>query len=221
MEKHTVARLVGAPPGYVGYEEGGQLTEAINKSPYAVVLLDEIEKAHADIYNILLQVMDAGRLTDSNGRTTDFRNVILVLTSNAGALEVSKGSIGLVEQSSQFTSMDAIKRVFSPEFINRLDAVVHFVHLTEPVILKVAAKFVDELKMQLQKKNVDLTVDAAVLKWLTKKGYDKVYGARPMARAVDEHLKKALVDDLLFGRLSTGGKVSISLKEEALHFDFA
>ncbi|MFN7454812.1 MAG: ATP-dependent Clp protease ATP-binding subunit ClpA [Pseudobdellovibrionaceae bacterium] len=221
MEKHTVARLVGAPPGYVGYEEGGQLTEAINKSPYAVVLLDEIEKAHPDIYNILLQVMDAGRLTDSNGRTTDFRNVMLVLTSNAGALEVSKGSIGLVEQSSQHASMDAIKRVFSPEFINRLDAVVHFVHLNEDVILKVAAKFVDELKMQLQKKNVDLTVDTAVLKWLIKKGYDKVYGARPMARAVDEHIKKALVDDLLFGRLSTGGKVAVTIKEEALHFTFA
>lgn len=219
QEKHTVARLVGAPPGYVGYEEGGQLTEAITKSPYSVLLLDEIEKAHPDIFSLLLQVMDAGRLTDSNGRVTDFRNVILVLTSNAGASEVSKGSIGLVDQGSQHISMDAIKKVFTPEFINRLDSIVHFKHLDEAIVLRVVSKFVDELKMQLQKKNVDLQVDAAAQKWLLSKGYDKVYGARPMSRAIDEHLKKALVDDLLFGRLVNGGKVRVTVKDSSLGFD--
>lgn len=221
QEKHTVARLVGAPPGYVGYEEGGQLTEAITKSPYSVLLLDEIEKAHPDVFSLLLQVMDAGRLTDSNGRVTDFRNVILVLTSNAGASEVSKGSIGLVDQGSSHISMDAIKKVFTPEFINRLDSIVHFKHLDEDIVLRVVSKFVEELKMQLQKKKVDLQIDLAAQKWLLKKGYDKVYGARPMSRAIDEYLKKVLVDDLLFGRLVTGGKVRVTVKDSALSFDIS
>lgn len=218
MEKHTVARLVGAPPGYVGYEEGGQLTEAITKTPYCVLVLDEIEKAHTDIYNILLQVMDAGRLTDANGRVADFRNVILIMTSNAGASEVAKGSIGIVDQPSKFQSLDAIKKVFTPEFINRLDAIVHFSHLPEDIILKVVQKFVEELEMQLQKKNVALRVDENAMKFLMAKGYDKVYGARPMARAIDEHIKTALVDDLLFGKLVGGGSVSVTAKNGALHF---
>ncbi len=220
MEKHTVARLVGAPPGYVGYEEGGLLTEAVNKSPYAVLLLDEMEKAHPDVYNILLQVMDAGRLTDANGRTADFRNVILVMTSNAGAADVARGSIGIVDQSSQFQSMDAIKKVFTPEFINRLDAIVNFKHLDSSIVLRIVGKFVNEVKMQLQKKQVDLQVSDDVLQWLMEKGYDKVYGARPLARTIDEHIKKALVDELLFGRLSQGGKVSVELENKALVFRF-
>lgn len=220
MEKHTVARLVGAPPGYVGFEEGGQLTEAINKSPYAVLLLDEMEKAHPDIYNILLQVMDAGRLTDANGRVTDFRNVILIMTSNAGAQDVAKGTLGIGERNNQQTSMEAIKRMFAPEFLNRLDSVVNFKNLDEQIILRIVEKFIEELKFQLQKKNVQLSVTERVLEWLMKKGYDKVYGARPLARTIDEHIKKALVDELLFGRLANGGQVRVSLSNETLHFDY-
>lgn len=220
MEKHTVARLVGAPPGYVGFEEGGQLTEAITKSPYCVLLLDEMEKAHPDVYNILLQVMDAGRLTDANGRLADFRNVILIMTSNAGAADVARGSIGIVDSPVRFQSMDAIKKVFTPEFINRLDAIVHFRDLDESIVLRVVGKFVEEVQMQLQKKNVDLRVSQDVIKWLMKKGYDKVYGARPLARTIDEHIKKALVDELLFGRLVNGGQVEVTLKEEALQFQY-
>jgi len=220
MEKHTVARLVGAPPGYVGYEEGGQLTEAVTKSPYCVLLLDEMEKAHPDVYNILLQVMDAGRLTDANGRMADFRNVILVMTSNAGAAEVAKGSIGIVDQPGRFQSLDAVKKVFTPEFLNRLDAVVAFSNLDEGHILRIVGKFVDEVRMQLQKKNVDLHVSQDVIKWLMKKGYDKVYGARPLSRTIDEHIKKALVDELLFGRLVNGGRVEVTLKDEALQYHY-
>jgi ATP-dependent Clp protease ATP-binding subunit ClpA len=221
MEKHTVARLVGAPPGYVGYEEGGQLTEAITKSPYCVLLLDELEKAHPDVYNILLQVMDAGRLTDANGRMADFRNVILVMTSNAGAADVARGSIGIVDQPGRFQSMEAIRKIFTPEFINRLDAIVHFKDLDESIVLRIVGKFVDEVRMQLQKKNVDLHVSQDVVKWLMKKGYDKVYGARPLARTIDEHIKKALVDELLFGRLVNGGRVNVTLQSDALHFEYA
>jgi ATP-dependent Clp protease ATP-binding subunit ClpA len=221
MEKHAVARLVGAPPGYVGYEEGGLLTEAVNKHPYAVLLLDEMEKAHPDIANVLLQVMDAGRMTDSNGRTADFRNVILIMTSNAGALEASRGTIGLVASSASANSLDAIKKTFAPEFINRLDAVVSFQDLPEDVVLKITAKFVDELKMNLAQKKVELTVTPDVLKWLMKKGYDRVYGARPLARTVDEHLKKALVDELLFGRLADGGRVGVEVENDLLKFSFS
>jgi ATP-dependent Clp protease ATP-binding subunit ClpA len=225
MEKHTVARLVGAPPGYVGFEEGGQLTEAVNKSPYCVLLLDEMEKAHPDVYNILLQIMDAGRLTDANGRIADFRNVILVMTSNAGAAEIAKGTMGIGNHSTQNTraqSMDAVKRTFTPEFINRLDAIVTFASLDESMILRVVGKFVDELKMQLQKKNVELVLSQDVFTWLMQKGYDKVYGARPLARTIDDHLKKALVDELLFGKLANGGRVEVSLDtaSQALQFKF-
>lgn len=221
MEKHAVARLVGAPPGYVGYEEGGLLTEAVNKNPYSILLLDEIEKAHTDITNVLLQVMDAGRLTDANGRVADFKNVILVMTSNAGALETSRGTIGMVEENRSSLSMDAIKKSFSPEFINRLDAIVAFRDLSEDMVLKITQKFVDELKMSLLEKKVELTVSQDVIKWLVKKGYDKVYGARPLARTVDEHLKKALVDELLFGRISEGGRVSVEVENNILRFHFS
>ncbi|WII71407.1 ATP-dependent Clp protease ATP-binding subunit ClpA [Bdellovibrio sp. 22V] len=221
MEKHAVARLVGAPPGYVGYEEGGLLTEAVTKNPYGVLLLDEIEKAHPDVTNVLLQVMDAGRLTDSNGRVADFKNVILVMTSNAGALETSRGTISMVEENRSSLSMDAIKKAFSPEFINRLDAVVSFRDLSEDMVLKITQKFVDELKMTLLEKKVELNVSSDVIKWLMKKGYDKVYGARPLARCVDEHLKKALVDELLFGRLVDGGRVNVELEKDVLKFHFS
>ncbi len=221
MEKHTVARLVGAPPGYVGYEEGGLLTESVNKHPYCVLLLDEIEKAHSDIYNILLQVMDAGRLTDSNGRTADFTNVILILTSNAGALETSRGTIGMIEEQRSLLSMDAIKKTFSPEFINRLDAIVPFNDLSEEMITKITQKFVNELQMQLLEKKVELTVSADAIQWLKNKGYDRVYGARPLQRCIDEHLKKALVDELLFGQLSSGGKVKVDVEKKALRFQFS
>ena len=218
MEKHSVAKLVGAPPGYVGFEEGGLLTEAVQKAPYSLVLLDEIEKAHPDLSHILLQVMDAGRLTDSNGRTVDFRNVILVLTTNAGAQEVAKGNLGFVSISTAGISMDAIKKAFAPEFINRLDSIVFFNQLDEDVILKVVEKFANEVKNQLAEKNVQIIFHKDVFQWLMKKGYDKVYGARPMARAIDEHIKKPLVDDLLFGKLTQGGVVAVRVDSGELKF---
>ena len=221
MEKHAVARMVGAPPGYVGYEEGGLLTEAVNKHPYCVLLLDEIEKAHPDISNILLQVMDAGRLTDANGRVADFKNCVIVMTSNAGALETSRGSISLIEENRSSLSMEAIKKAFAPEFINRLDAVVSFKDLSEDMVIKITQKFIDELSMTLLTKKVELNVTQDVVRWLMKKGYDKVYGARPLARCVDEHLKKALVDELLFGRLVDGGRVNVELEKDALKFQFS
>lgn len=221
MEKHSVAKLIGAPPGYVGYESGGLLTEAVSKQPYSVILLDEIEKAHPDITHSLLQVMDAGRLTDSQGRVADFRNTIVVLTTNAGAFEVSKGSIGLVDEGSARLSQEAIKKAFAPEFLNRLDAVVHFKDLSEEIIVKVAFKFVDDLKMTLAEKKIELLVSGDSMKWLAKKGYDRAYGARPMARAVEEHFKKPLVDEILFGRLTDGGKVMIELEQSALKFHFS
>lgn len=213
MEKHTVARLVGAPPGYVGFEEGGQLTEAVSKTPYAVVLLDEIEKAHHDIYNILLQIMDAGRLTDSNGRTTDFKNVILVLTSNAGASDVAKGSVGIVKHSSSSISSEALKKMFAPEFLNRLDAIVNFNNLDFNIILKVLDKHIVQLSQALQKKNVLIDLTDTARKFVAQKGYDPIYGARPMARAVDEFIKKPLVDELLFGKLKDGGKVLFDIEK--------
>ncbi|MFP5520328.1 MAG: ATP-dependent Clp protease ATP-binding subunit ClpA [Bdellovibrionia bacterium] len=221
MEKHSVARLVGAPPGYVGYEDGGLLTEAVNKNPYSLILLDEIEKAHPDITQTLLQVMDAGRLTDSHGRVADFKNVILVMTSNAGALETSKGSVGIAEISRSSISMEAIKKSFAPEFINRLDAIVSFNDLPEEIIVKVIGKFIEELNMKLLEKNVELQLEPEVIQWLKEKGYDRVYGARPLARTIDEHIKKPLVDELLFGRLSEGGKVQVSLEKQALRFHFS
>lgn len=214
MEKHAVARLIGAPPGYVGYESGGLLTEAVTKTPYCVILLDEIEKAHSDIMGSLLQVMDAGRLTDGQGRVAHFKNVILIMTSNAGAFEVSKGAIGLVEDEGSNISLDIIKKTFAPEFINRLDAIVQFKELNQEILLKVVEKFVNDLKMILTNKNVELTTTTDVLKWLLKKGYNKAYGARPLGRTVDEHLKKALVDELLFGRLAEGGRVQVDVSSE-------
>jgi len=220
MEKHSVARLVGAPPGYVGFEQGGLLTEQINQNPYCVLLFDEIEKAHTDINNILLQVMDAGRLTDANGRVSDFKNVILILTSNAGALEVARGSIGLADDGTSHFSMEAIKKAFAPEFLNRLDGIVTFRGLDETVLMRIVEKFINELKMTLTEKSVELTTSLEVVKWLINKGYSKAYGARPLARTIDEHLKKPLVDALLFGALSKGGQVHIEVEHHSLRFHY-
>ena len=210
MEKHAVSRLVGAPPGYVGFEQGGQLTEKVQKNPYSLVLFDEIEKAHPDIYNILLQVMDGGRLTDSNGRTVDFKNTLIVMTTNAGAADVAKGTIGLSSGGDRSgVSAEAIKKTFSPEFINRLDQVVHFNTLNYDLILKVVEKFLSDLRLTLAHKKVDLSYTDDVVRHLADKGYDPVYGARPIARKIDQLIKTQLVDELLFGKLKSGGRVHV------------
>ena len=222
MEKHSISRLVGAPPGYVGYEQGGQLTEQVQKNPYSLILLDEIEKAHPDIYNILLQIMDGGRLTDGNGRTVDFKNSLVVLTTNAGAVDVAKGTIGLFKSDRSGISADAIKKTFSPEFINRLDQVVYFNSLTLDLILKVVEKFLSDLRLTLAHKKVDLSYTDEVVKYLADKGFDPVYGARPIARKIDQLIKTQLVDELLFGKLKDGGKVNVIFDStgDRLKFDF-
>ncbi|EED34992.1 ATP-dependent Clp protease ATP-binding subunit ClpA [Luminiphilus syltensis NOR5-1B] len=214
MERHTVSRLIGAPPGYVGYDQGGLLTDAVTKHPHSVVLLDEIEKAHPEVFNLLLQVMDHGTLTDNNGRKADFRNVILVMTTNAGAENVSRRSIGFTEQDHSTDSLEAINRTFTPEFRNRLDAIVPFEPLGEDVILTVVDKFLTELQGQLDEKGVDLEVDEEARLWLVEKGYDRTMGARPMARVIQEHIKKPLADMVLFGELSKGGSAVVSMKDD-------
>ncbi|MDQ5767732.1 ATP-dependent Clp protease ATP-binding subunit ClpA [Thiothrix subterranea] len=216
MERHTVSRLIGAPPGYVGYDEGGLLTDAINKHPHAVLLLDEIEKAHPDIFNILLQVMDHGTLTDANGRKIDFRNVILIMTSNAGAENISRKSLGFTVQDHTLDATEAVNRTFSPEFRNRLDAVIQFNPLTAEVVSSVVDKFIIKLEAQLEPKKVVLIVDEAARRWLAEKGYDRLMGARPMERVIQEHIKKPLADAILFGELSQGGRVEVSADDEGL-----
>jgi ATP-dependent Clp protease ATP-binding subunit ClpA len=211
MERHAVSRLIGAPPGYVGYDQGGQLTEAVTKHPYAVLLLDEIEKAHPDIYNVLLQVMDHGTLTDNNGRKADFRNVIIIMTTNAGADVLSKNSIGFTTTKEVGDEMESIKRQFTPEFRNRLDAIVNFAPLTHEVILRVVDKFLLELEAQLHEKKVDPEWSQALRDHLAKHGFDPKMGARPMARLIQDLIRRALADELLFGRLVGGGKVSIDI----------
>jgi len=218
MEKHTVSRLIGAPPGYVGYDQGGLLTEAVNKNPHAVVLLDEIEKAHPDVFNLLLQVMDHGTLTDTNGRQADFRHVILVMTSNAGAAEISRTSMGFAQQDNSQDGMDVIKRQFSPEFRNRLDAVINFAPLDSETIGLVVDKFLMELDEQLSAKGVSLKVETAARDWLSANGYDKTMGARPMSRLIQEKIKKPLADELLFGRLMNGGLVVLDVKDNNIDF---
>ena len=215
MERHTVSRLIGAPPGYVGFDQGGLLTDAVLKHPHAVVLLDEIEKAHPDVFNLLLQVMDNGTLTDNNGRKADFRNVILVMTTNAGVRETERKSIGLVHQDNSPDAMEEIKKVFTPEFRNRLDNVIWFNHLSTEVIQQVVDKFIVELQAQLDAKGVSLEVSDEARDWLTVKGYDRAMGARPMTRAVQENLKKPLANELLFGSLVDGGSVSVALDKSA------
>jgi len=221
MERHTVSRLIGAPPGYVGFDQGGLLTEAINKSPHAVLLLDEIEKAHPDVFNLLLQVMDHGMLTDNNGRKTDFRNVILVMTTNAGAEQMARNSIGFTEQNHSGDGSEAIKKLFTPEFRNRLDAIINFSDLDKSTIIHVVDKFILELEGQLADKNVFISIDESARIWLAEHGYDPAMGARPMARVIQEHIKKPLADEILFGRLVKGGTVSVTEKggELVLSFD--
>ena len=220
MEKHAVSRLIGAPPGYVGYEQGGLLTDAVIKNPHAVVLLDEIEKAHEDVYNILLQVMDHGTLTDNNGRKADFRNIILVLTTNAGVAHTVKQSIGFKQQDNSLDAMDEINKVFSPEFRNRLDNIVWFNHLGDEVIQQVVDKFIVELQVQLDEKGVSLEITKDAKRWMATNGYDKSMGARPMARLIQEQLKKPLANELLFGELTHGGVAKVAVKKDKLVINY-
>jgi ATP-dependent Clp protease ATP-binding subunit ClpA len=213
MERHAVSRLIGAPPGYVGFDQGGQLTEAVTKHPYSVLLLDEIEKAHPDIFNVLLQVMDHGTLTDNNGRKADFRNVTIIMTTNAGAAELAKGSIGFATAKGPGDEMGEIRRLFTPEFRNRLDAIVSFAPLDEEVILRVVDKFLLELENQLHERKVDASFTPKLKAFLAKRGFDPQMGARPMARLIQDTIRKALADELLFGRLVNGGKVTIDLDD--------
>ena len=216
MERHTVSRLIGAPPGYVGFDQGGLLTEAALKHPHAVVLLDEIEKAHPEVFNILLQVMDHGTLTDNNGRKADFRNIILVMTTNAGAQDMSRASIGFTEQSHMGDSGEAIKKMFAPEFRNRLDAIIQFAPLDERTIQSVVDKFLIELETQLAEKKVEIDVDEEARAWIAKHGYDMTMGARPMARLIQEHIRRPLAEELLFGKLSQGGLVRVGAADDKL-----
>jgi ATP-dependent Clp protease ATP-binding subunit ClpA len=221
MERHTVSRLIGAPPGYVGFDQGGLLTEAISKQPHCVLLLDEIEKAHPDVFNLLLQVMDHGTLTDNNGRKTDFRHVIIVMTTNAGAAEMSRASIGFTQQDHATDGMEAVRKIFSPEFRNRIDAIIQFAPLDPPTIERVVDKLVLEIEAQLEQKSVSLSVDDDARRWIAERGYDPKMGARPMARVLQEHVKRPLAEELLFGRLAGGGSVRVALAEggESLMLD--
>ncbi|MES9899938.1 MAG: ATP-dependent Clp protease ATP-binding subunit ClpA [Sedimenticola sp.] len=221
MERHTISRLIGAPPGYVGFDQGGLLTEEVNKHPHSVLLLDEIEKAHPDVFNLLLQVMDHGTLTDNNGRKADFRNVVIVMTTNAGASEMSRPSIGFTSQDHSSDGMEAIKKVFSPEFRNRLDATIQFQSLPFDVIEHVVDKFIFELEGQLEEKRVALIIEPEAKSWLAKHGYDKALGARPMARLIQEKIKKPLAEEVLFGKLSAGGLVRIGVADGELTFDIS
>ena len=218
MERHTVSRLIGAPPGYVGFDQGGLLTEAIVKSPHCVLLLDEIEKAHPDIFNILLQVMDAGQLTDNNGRKSDFRNVILIMTTNIGAELLSKKNIGFAESSNESDAMNSLKRLFSPEFRNRLDETIQFNYLDKTIILSIVDKFLTKLQAQLDKRNVEIQVSKKVIEWIADNGYDKEMGARPMERFISQNIKKPLVDKLLFGNLKSGGLIKLDIEKGKLKF---
>jgi ATP-dependent Clp protease ATP-binding subunit ClpA len=219
MERHTVSRLIGAPPGYVGYDQGGLLTEAITKNPHVVLLLDEIEKAHPGVFNLLLQVMDHGTLTDNNGRKADFRNVVIVMTTNAGAHEMNRPSIGFTHQDHSADAMEAIKRLFTPEFRNRLDAIVQFQALGPAVLAQVVDKFIFELEAQLQQQQVTIEVDESARIWLAEHGYDAKMGARPMARIIQQYIKKPLAEELLFGQLVNGGHLVIHLEDDKLAFE--
>ena len=218
MERHTVSRLIGAPPGYVGFDQGGLLTEAVVKSPHCVLLLDEIEKAHPDIFNILLQVMDAGVLTDNNGRKSDFRNVVLIMTTNIGAELLAKRNIGFNSSSNESDAMNSLNKLFSPEFRNRLDEVIQFNYLDKSVILSIVDKFLTKLQAQLDKRNVEIIVSKNIINWIAENGYDKEMGARPMERFISKNIKKPLVDKLLFGNLKTGGQIKLDIKKGKLVF---
>jgi ATP-dependent Clp protease ATP-binding subunit ClpA len=219
MERHSVSRLIGAPPGYVGFDQGGMLTDAIDQHPHAVLLLDEIEKAHPDLFNILLQVMDHGKLTDHNGKTVDFRNIILIMTTNAGASDMAKEAIGFGREVRTGEDDDAIKRLFTPEFRNRLDATITFAGLTPEIVGRVVEKFVMQLEAQLADRNVTIELSSAAKEWLAERGYDRLYGARPLGRVIQEYIKKPLAEELLFGKLVKGGSVKVTLKDNKLDFE--
>jgi len=221
MEKHTVSRLIGAPPGYVGFDQGGLLTDSIRKNPHCVVLLDEIEKAHPDIFNILLQVMDHATLTDNNGREADFRNVVLIMTSNIGAKEMASSVIGFGSSTPKSPSKQAVERTFNPEFRNRLDSIITFSQLPEPVVRMVVEKLIVALEVRLQARKVIIGVSDEVKNWLAKKGYDPLFGARPMARLIQQEIETVLADEVLFGKLADGGEVTIDLKEDQLIFQYS
>ncbi|MGH8515463.1 MAG: AAA family ATPase, partial [Gammaproteobacteria bacterium] len=220
MEKHTVSRLIGAPPGYVGFDQGGLLTDGVNRNPYAVLLLDEIEKAHPDLFSILLQVMDHATLTDNNGRKADFRNIILIMTTNAGAREMSGAALGFGPVTNAGKGKEAIEKMFSPEFRNRLDAMIAFNSLNPEVILCVVDKFVNELNQQLLEKRVSLSLTRRAREWLARRGYDPIFGARPMARLIQNEVKRPLADEILFGKLQSGGKVEVDESEDRLTFNY-
>jgi len=219
MERHSVSRLIGAPPGYVGYDQGGLLTDAVDQQPHSVLLLDEIEKAHPDLFNILLQVMDNGRLTDHHGKTVDFRNVILIMTTNAGAADMARETIGFGNLTREGEDAEAVKKMFTPEFRNRLDAVVPFSYLPPDVVARVVDKFILELELQLADRDVHIKLDDESKAWLTERGYDKLYGARPMGRLIQEKIKQPLAEELLFGKLVHGGEVAVHMKDGALAFE--
>ncbi|OBX19967.1 ATP-dependent Clp protease ATP-binding subunit ClpA [Erythrobacter sp. QSSC1-22B] len=219
MERHSVSRLIGAPPGYVGYDQGGLLTDAIDQNPHCVLLLDEIEKAHPDLFNILLQVMDNGRLTDHHGKTVDFRNVVLIMTTNAGAADMASQGIGFGNVSKEDASEEAVKRMFTPEFRNRLDAIVPFSYLGKDTVGRVVDKFILQLELQLAEQNVDVQFDKAAREWLGDKGYDRLYGARPMSRLIQDRIKQPLAEELLFGKLADGGEVHVSVKDDKPSFE--
>ena len=214
MERHTVSRLIGAPPGYVGFDQGGLLTDAVDQNPHSVLLLDEIEKAHPDLYNVLLQVMDHGKLTDHNGKQVDFRNTILIMTTNAGAADLAKAAYGFTRNKREGDDSEAINRMFAPEFRNRLDSVIAFAHLTPEVISLVVQKFVLQLEAQLGDRNVTIALTPEANDWLVERGYDEQMGARPMGRLIQESIKKPLADEVLFGKLKNGGHVKVIVEEK-------
>ena len=220
MERHSVSRLIGAPPGYVGFDQGGLLTDGIDQHPYSVLLLDEIEKAHPDLFNILLQVMDHGKLTDHNGKSVDFRNVILIMTTNAGAQDMAREAMGFTQNVREGDDQEAIKRLFTPEFRNRLDAVIAFGHLPAEIVRMVVQKFVLQLEAQLSERQINIELSTAAADWLARKGYDQQMGARPLARVIQEHVKKPLAEEVLFGKLAKGGTVRILLKDDGLDFAY-
>ena len=220
MERHTVSRLIGAPPGYIGFDQGGLLTDGVDKNPYSVVLLDEIEKAHPDIFNILLQIMDYGTLTDQNGRKVDFRNTIIILTTNAGASDLAKPALGFNRDKREGDDVEAIDKLFNPEFRNRLDSIISFNSLPDKVIARVVEKFILELETQLDNKNVFIQISEKAAMWIGKEGYDENMGARPLSRLIQEKIKKPIAEQILYGKLSKGGNIKVDLKEDELTFEY-